>query len=119
MKMISCIEILRRCGSLCIVQMCVSALEVGQMGRKSCHGGSCLRFKGSDRAGGGGVAPGLSPVEKGTGPVRGPWGGCRVAAHYGVTPELSEPHATTLDYVVAAAAHLEVKGSSECSPEEK
>jgi hypothetical protein len=27
-----------------------------------------------------------------------------VAAHYGVSPEISEPHATTLDYVVAAAA---------------
>jgi hypothetical protein len=26
-----------------------------------------------------------------------------VAAHYGVSPEISEPHATTLDYVVAAA----------------
>ena len=25
-----------------------------------------------------------------------------VAAHYGVSPEVSEPHATTLDYVVAA-----------------
>lgn len=27
-----------------------------------------------------------------------------VAAHYGVSPEISEPHATTLDYIVAAAA---------------
>lgn len=27
-----------------------------------------------------------------------------VAQHYGVTPETSEPHATTLDHVVAAAA---------------
>jgi hypothetical protein len=27
-----------------------------------------------------------------------------IAAHYGVTPEISEPHATTLDYIVAAAA---------------
>ncbi|HEY4743483.1 MAG TPA: hypothetical protein VIH45_02410 [Desulfuromonadaceae bacterium] len=27
-----------------------------------------------------------------------------VAAHYGVTPDISDPHATTLDYVVAAAA---------------
>ncbi|MBI1878269.1 MAG: hypothetical protein HYR94_08600 [Chloroflexi bacterium] len=27
-----------------------------------------------------------------------------VAEHYGVTPNISEPHATTLDYVVAAAA---------------
>ena len=27
-----------------------------------------------------------------------------IAAHYGVSPEVSEPHATTLDYVVAAAA---------------
>ena len=26
-----------------------------------------------------------------------------VAEHYGVSPEISEPHATTLDYVVAAA----------------
>lgn len=26
-----------------------------------------------------------------------------VAAHYGVSPEVSEPHATTLDYIVAAA----------------
>jgi hypothetical protein len=26
-----------------------------------------------------------------------------VAAHYGVSPDVSEPHATTLDYVVAAA----------------
>ncbi len=27
-----------------------------------------------------------------------------VAVHYGVTPDISEPHATTLDYIVAAAA---------------
>ncbi|TWJ16562.1 hypothetical protein [Geobacter argillaceus] len=27
-----------------------------------------------------------------------------VAAHYGVAPDISEPHATTLDYIVAAAA---------------
>lgn len=27
-----------------------------------------------------------------------------VAAHYGVSPQDSPPHATTLDYVVAAAA---------------
>jgi len=27
-----------------------------------------------------------------------------VAEHYKVSPEVSEPHATTLDYVVAAAA---------------
>jgi hypothetical protein len=27
-----------------------------------------------------------------------------VAEHYGVSPEISEPRATTLDYVVAAAA---------------
>ncbi|AJE04683.1 hypothetical protein GPICK_16070 [Geobacter pickeringii] len=27
-----------------------------------------------------------------------------VAVHYGVSPEVSEPHATTLDYIVAAAA---------------
>lgn len=26
-----------------------------------------------------------------------------VAEHYGVSPEVSEPHATTLDYIVAAA----------------
>ena len=26
-----------------------------------------------------------------------------VAKHYGVSPEVSEPHATTLDYIVAAA----------------
>ncbi len=26
-----------------------------------------------------------------------------VAEHYGVRPEVAEPHATTLDYVVAAA----------------
>ena len=26
-----------------------------------------------------------------------------VARHYGVSPEVSEPHATTLDYLVAAA----------------
>ena len=26
-----------------------------------------------------------------------------VAAHYGVSPNVAEPHATTLDYVVAAA----------------
>ncbi len=25
-----------------------------------------------------------------------------IAAHYGVSPEVSEPHATTLDYVIAA-----------------
>ncbi len=27
-----------------------------------------------------------------------------VAEHYGVSPDIAEPHATTLDYVVAAAA---------------
>jgi hypothetical protein len=27
-----------------------------------------------------------------------------VAEHYGVTPDASPPHATTLDYLVAAAA---------------
>ena len=27
-----------------------------------------------------------------------------VAEHYGVSPDVHEPHATTLDYVVAAAA---------------
>ncbi|GAC1647618.1 MAG: hypothetical protein NVS4B3_01960 [Gemmatimonadaceae bacterium] len=27
-----------------------------------------------------------------------------VARHYGVTGEVAEPHATTLDYIVAAAA---------------
>ena len=27
-----------------------------------------------------------------------------VAKHYNVSPEISEPHATTLDYIVAAAA---------------
>jgi len=27
-----------------------------------------------------------------------------VAAHYGISPDISEPHATTLDYIVAAAA---------------
>ena len=27
-----------------------------------------------------------------------------VAEHYGVSPDVTEPHATTLDYVVAAAA---------------
>ena len=27
-----------------------------------------------------------------------------VAEHYKVSPEVSEPHATTLDYIVAAAA---------------
>ena len=27
-----------------------------------------------------------------------------IAEHYGVTPDISEPHATTLDYVVAATA---------------
>jgi len=27
-----------------------------------------------------------------------------VAKHYKVSPEVSEPHATTLDYVIAAAA---------------
>ncbi len=26
-----------------------------------------------------------------------------IAEHYGVSPEVSEPHATTLDYIVAAA----------------
>lgn len=26
-----------------------------------------------------------------------------VAKHYGVSPDVSEPHATTLDYIVAAA----------------
>jgi hypothetical protein len=27
-----------------------------------------------------------------------------VAEHYGVAPDVSQPHATTLDYIVAAAA---------------
>ena len=27
-----------------------------------------------------------------------------VAEHYGVSPDVSEPHTTTLDYLVAAAA---------------
>ena len=27
-----------------------------------------------------------------------------IAAHYGVSPDVSQPHATTLDYIVAAAA---------------
>jgi len=27
-----------------------------------------------------------------------------IAKHYGVDPSVSEPHATTLDYIVAAAA---------------
>lgn len=27
-----------------------------------------------------------------------------VADHYGVDPDVAEPHATTLDYIVAAAA---------------
>ncbi len=27
-----------------------------------------------------------------------------IAAQYGVTPEISDPHATTLDYIIAAAA---------------
>lgn len=27
-----------------------------------------------------------------------------IAQHYGVTPDISEPHATTLDYIVAATA---------------
>jgi hypothetical protein len=26
-----------------------------------------------------------------------------VAGHYGITPDIAEPHATTLDYIVAAA----------------
>lgn len=26
-----------------------------------------------------------------------------VAEHYGVTPDISEPHATTLDFIIAAA----------------
>jgi hypothetical protein len=26
-----------------------------------------------------------------------------VAAHYGVSPDVADPHATTIDYVVAAA----------------
>lgn len=26
-----------------------------------------------------------------------------IAAHYGVSPEVADPHATTIDYVVAAA----------------
>ncbi len=26
-----------------------------------------------------------------------------IARHYGVSPEISEPHATTIDYVIAAA----------------
>jgi hypothetical protein len=53
-------------------------------------------------------------IERKTGPLRlaylpaesepvsfGVHGG--VAKHYGVTPDVSEPRATTLDYVVAAA----------------
>ena len=28
----------------------------------------------------------------------------QVAEHYGVSPDVSEPHATTLDYVVAATS---------------
>ena len=27
-----------------------------------------------------------------------------VAEHYGISPDISEPHATTLDYIVAATA---------------
>ena len=27
-----------------------------------------------------------------------------IAAHYGVSPEVADPHATTIDYIVAAAA---------------
>jgi len=27
-----------------------------------------------------------------------------IAAQYGITPKISDPHATTLDYIVAAAA---------------
>lgn len=27
-----------------------------------------------------------------------------IAAHYGISPDVSEPHASTLDYIVAAAA---------------
>lgn len=54
-------------------------------------------------------------VERGQGPLR--WANVpaesepvpfgvhsEVAEHYGVNPEDSPPHATTLDYVVAAAA---------------
>lgn len=26
-----------------------------------------------------------------------------IAEHYGVSPKISEPHATTLDYIIAAA----------------
>ena len=26
-----------------------------------------------------------------------------IAAHYGVKPDISEPHATTIDYLIAAA----------------
>ncbi len=26
-----------------------------------------------------------------------------IAEHYGVSPDMSEPHATTIDYVIAAA----------------
>ena len=26
-----------------------------------------------------------------------------IAEHYGVSPDISEPHATTIDYVIAAA----------------
>jgi len=36
-----------------------------------------------------------------TGPVRFGVHGA-VAVHYGVSPDVSEPHATTLDYVIAA-----------------
>ena len=53
-------------------------------------------------------------IERLTGPVRRAWLPAEsaatmfgvhseIAAHYGVDPELFAPHATTLDYVVAAA----------------
>lgn len=27
-----------------------------------------------------------------------------IAAHYGVSPDVADPHATTIDYIIAAAA---------------
>jgi len=53
-------------------------------------------------------------VEREAGPLRSAWLPAEsepvkfgvhgaIAEHYGVSPNVSEPHATTLDYIVAAA----------------
>ena len=54
-------------------------------------------------------------VERDVGPLRSAWLPAEekpvrfgvhgaIAEHYGVSPDVSEPHATTIDYIVAATA---------------